>query len=451
MSLALLFADEACAEELSDASFLAAMARFEGALARASARTGLMPAPLAEVIYEACKAARFDAAQLAREGRAATLAVPFVEALIAQVAAVSTEAARHVHAGATSQDVIDSAAALCLRSASRRLLELAARLGDALEQLACRHADTPTVARTLLQPATPLPFGWKAAVWLSMVTRSYRALEAAANEACVLQFGGAGGALAAFGPAAETLAAALAAELGLARSPITWHSARDGFARLGAEAAILAGAAGKMARDIALLQQPEVAEAAEPTARGRGGSSSLPHKRNPALSMLALEAAQRTPGLAATLLVQLTPEHERGLGQWQSQWFTLRELLCAAASAVAAMAEVAEGLQVDAHAMRAAIERSKGLVFSEAVATRLAQAIGKTAAHALTERLCRAAVQSGASLLDVMRADREVARAIPEAELAGLFAPERQFGAAGAMLERATAGWRAARARGTAP
>jgi 3-carboxy-cis,cis-muconate cycloisomerase len=447
LSLALLFADEACAEQLSDASFLAAMARFEGALARAAARSGLMPAPLAEVIHEVCSAARFDADALAREGRAATLAVPFVKVLTAQVAAVSPEAARYVHAGATSQDVIDSAAALCLRAGSRRLLELAARFGDALEQLARDHADTPTVARTLLQPATPVPFGWKAAVWLSMVTRAYRGLEAAAGQACVLQFGGAGGTLAAFGPAAEPLAAALAQELGLARSPITWHSARDGFARLGVEAAILAGAAGKMARDVALLQQPEVGEAAEPPAQGRGGSSSLPHKRNPALSMLALEAAQRTPGLAATLLAELTPEHERGLGQWQSQWFTLRDLLCASASAVAAMAEVAQGLQVDAQAMRAGIERSRGLVFSEAVATRLAQAMGRAAAHALTEELCRTAAQTGASLLEVMRADRNVARAIPEAELAGLFSPERHFGAAGAMLERAITEWRAARAR----
>jgi 3-carboxy-cis,cis-muconate cycloisomerase len=196
--------------------------------------------------------------------------------------------------------------------------------------------------------------------------------------------------------------------------------------------------------------QAEVAEASEPAAQGRGGSSSLPHKRNPVLSMLALEAAQRVPGLAATLLVQLTPEHERGLGQWQSQWFTLRELLCASASAVAAMAEVAEGLQIDSAAMRAGIERSKGLVFSEAVATRLAQSLGKSEAHALTEKLCRQAVQSGAPLLEVMRADREVERAIPAAELGALFEPGRHFGAAAAMLERAIACWRKSSPRGTA-
>ena len=447
MSLALLFADEVCARELSDESFLAAMARFEGALALASARVGLVAAPLAEIIDRVARAARLDAAALARAGRSSTLAVPFVRELTAQVAAVSAEAARHVHAGVTSQDVIDSAAALCLKAGTQRLLELCGRLGDAVAQLASRHARTPTVARTLLQPAVPLPFGWKAAVWLSMLARSRRGLRRAAAEACTLQFGGAGGTLAAFGDAGEALAAALAQELGLPRSPITWHSARDGFARLGAESAILAGAAGKMARDVALLMQPEVGEAAEPAAPGRGGSSSLPHKRNPALSMLALEAAQRAPGLAATLLGELTPEHERGLGQWQSQWFTLRELVCASASAVAAMAEVAQGLEVDAAAMRANIERSNGLVFSEAVATRLARALGRTEAQALTEKLCRRALQGGSSLLEVMRADAEVARAMPPAELAGLFEPERHFGAAGEMLERALADWRDTSAR----
>jgi 3-carboxy-cis,cis-muconate cycloisomerase len=135
-------------------------------------------------------------------------------------------------------------------------------------------------------------------------------------------------------------------------SVVPWHSARDRFARLGAELAILAGVAGKIGRDVSLLMQLEVGEAAEPAKAGRGGSSSMAHKRNPVLSMLALEAAQRTPGLAGTLLAQLTPEHERGLGQWQSQWFTLRELLCATASGVAAMGDALEGLEVDEQAMQ---------------------------------------------------------------------------------------------------
>lgn len=347
LSLELLFADEACAGLLSDEKLIAAMARFEAALARASA-----PAAHADIISRVCESARFDVATLAREGRAGTLAIPFVKQLTAQVAAVSKDAAKHVHAGATSQDVIDTAVVLCLKPACARVDELTVRLGDAAAGLARRHGKTRMAARTLLQPALPVPFGWKAAVWLSLVGRCLTGVRRAANDACTLQFGGPSGTLSVFGEQGEKVSAALAHELDLHASLVPWHSARDRFARLGAELAILAGAAGKIGRDVALLMQAEVGEAAEAAAPGRGGSSSMPHKRNPALSMLALEAAQRAPGLAAILLGQLTPEHERGLGQWQSQWFTLRELVCSTASSVAAMVDVLESLEVNEKAMR---------------------------------------------------------------------------------------------------
>lgn len=357
LSLELIFADGRCAEALSDERFLAAMARFEGALATAAAGAGFVPASHAQVIARVCAEARFDAGALARAAReAGTLAIPFVEALRSQVGAVSPEAAGSVHAGATSQDVIDSAAAICLKAAAGRVLELARRLGDAAARLAERHRATPTLARTLLQPALPVPFGWKAAVWLSLVARSYGAFRRAVEEGCMLQLGGPSGTLPAFGEKGREIAAAVAVALALPAPRVSWHSARDGFARLGAEAAILVGAAAKVARDVALLMQAEVAEAAEPRRPGRGGSSSMAHKRNPALSMLALEAAQRAPGLAAILIGELSPEHERGLGQWQGQWFTLRELLLAVSSAVGAMAEVLEGLEVHEAAMRANVE-----------------------------------------------------------------------------------------------
>ncbi len=422
------------------------MARFEAALALAEARAGLVPAEHAQTIARVCERAEFDATALARAARSAgALAIPFVQELTAQVAAASAEAARHVHFGATSQDVMDTAAVLCLRGAGERLIGLATRAGDAAAQLAERHALTPLAARTLLQPALPVPFGWKAAVWLSALSRARGRLPAALAQACTLQFGGAGGTLSAFGSQGDAVGDALAAELDLPRPSIPWQSARDAFARLGAEIAIVAGTAGKIGRDVSLMMQPEVGEAAEPAGAGRGGSSSLPHKRNPAGSLLALEAALRAPGLAATLLAQLAPEHERGLGQWQSQWFTLRELLCAAASGAAAMAEVLEGLEVDAAAMRRNLERTRGLVFSEAVAVRLAQTLGKAAAHQLTERLCAQVQREGITLLEALRADPEAARAIPQQELAGLFDAENTFGSAGAMIARALAEWQVVR------
>ena len=358
LSLERTFSDERCAQALSEESFLAAMARFEGGLALSACAAGLVPAEHAQVIAKVCGTAKFDAAGLARAARdAGTLAIPFVHALRAQVAAVSPAAAPHVHAGATSQDVIDTAAALCLKAGAERIVELARRLGDGAARLAERHAATPTVGRTLLQPALPVPFGWKAAVWLSLICRSYAAFRRAAQDGCQLQLGGPAGTLSGFGAKGGAVVQALAAELSLPAPRITWHSARDGFARLGCESATLTGAAAKVARDVSLLMQPEVGEVAEPALAGRGGSSSMAHKRNPALCLLALEAAQRAPGLAATLLGELSPEHERGLGQWQSQWLTLRELLLAASSALAAMAEALEGLEVDEAAMRANVER----------------------------------------------------------------------------------------------
>jgi 3-carboxy-cis,cis-muconate cycloisomerase len=436
------FWDEACAETLSDARLLAAMAQFEGALARASAHSGIVPDGAAQTIAKLAAVAEFDAAALARDARrAGSLAIPFVKRLTEQVAAVSPEAARYVHYGATSQDVTDSGMVLCLVPASERVLLLTRRLGDAAAALARRHARTPMAARTLLQPAVPVPFGWKAAVWLSMLARSHARLRAAAQEARMLQFGGAGGTLSAYGGKGEAIARALAADLGLARPAITWHSARDGIARLGAETAILAGAAGKIARDVSLLMQPEVGEAFEPAGDGRGSSSSMPHKRNPVGCLAALEAAQRMPALAATLLAQLFPEHERGIGQWQSQWFTLRDLLCGCAGALAAMAEVLEGLTIDEKAMRANLERSHGLVYSENVSLHLSRTLGKQAAHALTEKLCQTAIREGKPLAVVLRADPQASRAIDAEACAKLFEPETSFGASAAMIERALADW----------
>jgi|CXWL01.1.fsa_nt_gi 3-carboxy-cis,cis-muconate cycloisomerase len=436
------FWDEDCALALSDTKLLAAMARFEGALALASARAGVVPEAAARTIAEVAAGARFNAAALAPAARrASTLAIPFVKQLTEKVAAVSPEAARYVHFGATSQDVIDTGVVLCLGPAVERMLALSRQLGDAAAALAKRHAHTPTVARTLLQPAVPVPFGWKAAVWLSLLARSHTHFRDAAREACVLQFGGAGGTLSAYAVKGDALADALAAELGLLRAPATWHSARDGFARLGSEAAILTGAAGKIARDVSQLMQPEIGEASEPAGEGRGGSSAMPHKRNPVGCMTALEAAQRAPGLAAVLLAQLTPEHERGLGQWQGQWFTLRDLLCGAGSGLAAMAEVLGGLQVDERAMLANLERSRGLVYSENVSLHLSRTLGKQAAHALTEKLCGIAVRDGRNLFDVMRTDPQAAAAVDAVEIANLFKPESCFGSAPAMIERSLAEW----------
>jgi len=436
-----VFWDQACAAQLSDDALLGAMARFEGALALASVAPGFVPDAAAKTIAGVAGAVRFDAAAIAAAARlSGTLTLPLVKALTEQVAAVSEEAARYVHFGATSQDVMDTGLALCLVPAGERILALSRRLGDAAAVLAKRHAKTPSVSRTLLQPGVPVPFGWKAAVWLSMVARGHAAFRRAASDARLLQLGGAGGTLSAYGEKGDALAEELAQRLGLRRAAVTWHSTRDGLARLGAESAILAGTAAKVARDVSLMMQPEVGEASEPVAAGRGGSSAMPHKRNPVGCLAAMENGLRAPALAATLLAQLAPEHERGLGQWQGQWSTLRDLLAGTAGALAAMAEVLEGLSVDERALRANLDRSRGLVFSENVSLHLARKLGKAAAHALTERLCEASVREGRTLADVLRAD-PAAKSMRDDEIDALFDPARTYGSAGPMIERALADW----------
>lgn len=437
LSLELIFCDERCAAALSDDSLLAAMARFEGALARSSARVGIFEVRHAETIAAVCERAVLDASAMANEARhAGTLAIPVVKALTKQVAAVSPEAARFVHFGATSQDVSDTALVLCLKLCSERTSALSRELGDALANLARRHANTPMLGRTLLQPAAPIPFGWKAAMWLAPLARSLPHYGRAAAEAAVLQFGGATGTLSAFGAKGPAVADELARQLHIGKA-VTWHSARDAFARLGSETAILAGLAAKIAGDVALGMQAEVGELAEPAAPGRGGSSSMPHKRNPSVCMLALEAGRRAPGLASTLLNQLQTEHERGIGQWQSQFITLRELACSTASALGAMVEVLPGLQVNAHAMRENLERSQGLVFSEAVSLRLSRA--------LADSLCEQAVREQRHLLEVLQGDAEASRTLSRDEMTALFDAQNSYGAAQAMIEQVLRAWASAR------
>ena len=409
------------------------MARFEGALAHASAKAGIFPLSHAAAIAGVCERVSFDVASLVAEARnAGTLTIPVVNALRKEIAAASPEAARFLHYGATSQDVSDSALALCLKASSARTAELARELGDALAALARRHAETPMTGRTLLQPAAPISFGWKAAMWLAPLARSLPHYQAAARGAAILQFGGATGTLSAFGSKGDAVAEELAHRLALDRT-VTWHSARDAFARLGAESAIVTGIAAKIAADISLAMQPEVGELAEPSAAGRGGSSAMPHKRNPAACLLALEAGRRAPGLASTLLNQLQGEHERGIGQWQSQFVTLRELAAAGASALAAMAEVVRGLQVNERAMRENLERTGGLVFSEALSLRVSRAVA--------DRLVEEALRQGKPLREVV----EAAQVLSGDEVAALFDAPQSYGAARSMIERVLKDWSSAR------
>ncbi|MFZ5542065.1 MAG: lyase family protein [Pseudomonadota bacterium] len=340
-------------QAVSAGAFVQAMLDVEAALAQAQAAEGLIPAEAANAIAAACKLERMDlAALLAASGRAGSLAIPLVPQLKAAVAAADAQAAKHVHLGATSQDVIDTAMVLCTRRVLALLDRDLSRLVAALLALADRHGDAPVLARTLMQPASVTSFGFKLAQWLQPLVHAQQRLHEAGARALQLQLAGAVGTLAAMGRGGPAVARRMAAALALAEPAGAWHTTRDEWVRLGCELGVLCGSLGKLARDWALMGQGEIAEIAEPIGQGRGGSTAMAHKRNPVASMLALAAAQRAPQRVAGLLQGMVQEHERGLGNWQAELSDWRELLLAAHGGLQPLAEAAAGLQVDEARMR---------------------------------------------------------------------------------------------------
>ena len=349
-SLSCLVTTEELARVFSDHSVLSAMLAFEAALASAQARLGMIPQSAADAIVRAAVVEDFDAAVIAREARqSASLAIPLVEALTARVRASDDAASRFVHWGSTSQDVIDSALMLLLQRAQPILAADQTRLADSLRALSNAHAGTLMIARTLLQPAVPITFGYKVAVWYAAIQRSWRRLSDAFGEAVRLQFGGAAGTLAAYGDRGPALAAEVAREIGLPPCGPPWHTQRDRLAAFVAGCGIYVAALGKMAHDVALLMQAEVGEVAEPG----GGSSAMPGKRNPSGCATVLAAATRMPGLVSAYLTGMIQEHERAAGGWQAEWQILPDVVQTTGSALAAAAGAIGGLTVFPDRMRA--------------------------------------------------------------------------------------------------
>jgi len=328
----------------SDAATLRHALAFEAELARAEAAEGLIGTEAAEAIATLCATIAIDPAELAEEAAlAGTLAIPLVARLRA---ALSGDAAKSLHKGATSQDVADTILTCQIRAAGRLLDSELARITTALAALARRHAATPAIGRTLLQDALPIGFGLRIAHWQAGVVEAATRLRREVEAGATLQFGGAAGSRAGLDGKAAAVSARLAAALDLPDAP-PWHARRGGIAGIAAALAIVIGALGKMARDISLLAQNGIAEAREPAIPGRGGSSAMAHKRNPTGCQVVLSASLRAPGLVAGILAGLPAEQERGLGGWQAEGPALADLFLLAAGATEAMATVAEGLEID--------------------------------------------------------------------------------------------------------
>ena len=420
-----------------DATILQHMLDFEAGLARAEAAAGVIPAGAVQAIAAACRSDLYDATALAEAAtRSGNLAIPLVKALTARVATTDVDAARYVHWGATSQDVIDSATMLGLRAAIDALLADCDRAIAGFAGLARTHRNTAVVARTWLQHALPMPFGLKLAEYASALHRSRRRLARLRAEGLALQFGGAAGTLAALGDHGLAVAERLAGEIDLPLPDAPWHTHRDRIAEVASVLAILSGTCGKIARDVSLMMQTDVGEAFEPSGEGRGGSSTMPHKRNPVASAAALGAATMAPNLAATIFAAQVQDHERSAGPWHAEWPTLPMLLLVTSGALAAIVDIAEGLEVDAARMRSNLDTAHGLIMAEAVTFALAEKLGKSDAHHLVEAASKKAVAGKMHLREVLTADPRVNALLSTDDIAKLFEPMDYQGASQALIDR---------------
>ena len=424
----------------SDQGRVQAMLDFEAALARAEASIGLIPTTAVAPIAAACQAGHYDFAALGEAiATAGNSAIPLVKALGKQIALQDPEAERYVHLGATSQDVMDSGLVLQLRAALELIEADLARLADALALQAQRHVATPLAGRTWLQHATPVTLGMKIAGWLGALTRTRQRLQALKPRLLVLQFGGASGTLAALGEQAMPIAEALAQELDVGLPDQPWHTQRDRLVEFGAVLGLLAGSLGKLGRDISLLMQTEAAEVFEPSAPGKGGSSTMPHKRNPVGAAVLISAATRVPGLVSTLFSAMPQEHERSLGLWHAEWETLPEICCLVSGALQQALAIAQGLEVDAERMARNLDLTQGLVLAEAVSIVLAQRIGRDRAHHLLETCCKRAVAEQRHLRAVLGDEPQVTGELSATELDQLMDPAHYLGQAQTWVERALA------------
>ncbi|SDG63611.1 3-carboxy-cis,cis-muconate cycloisomerase [Pseudomonas abietaniphila] len=434
------FTQEGMREVFSDRGRVQGMLDFEAALARAEASIGAIPAEVVNDIVAACDASLYDFDALAVAiGNAGNSAIPLVKALGRQIASRNEKAERYVHMGATSQDAMDSGLVVQLRSAITLLDRDLEHLADALAQQAQRHAGVPMPGRTWLQQATPITLGAKIAGWLGAITRHRQRLRELKPRLLCLQFGGASGSLAALGEMAFPIAEALARELKLNLPDQPWHTQRDRLVEFASWLGLVAGGLGKIGRDISLMMQTEAGEVFEPAAAGKGGSSTMPHKRNPVGAAVMIGAATRAPGLVATMFSAMPQEHERSLGLWHAEWETLPELCCLVSGSLQQALAVIPGLEVDAGRMRQNLNLTHGLVLAEAVSIALAQRIGRDAAHHLIEHCCRRAVEQGRHLRAVLGDEPEVTAQLSAQALDNLMNPAQSLGQSKRWVKRAVA------------
>jgi 3-carboxy-cis,cis-muconate cycloisomerase len=409
----------------------------EAALSEAQAQLGLIPANAAKAIAAACQSHFYDPAAIGQAGaEAGNIAIPLVKALTAKV---EGDAKRYVHWGATSQDILDTGLMLQIRDALSMIEQLLARFAKVLARQADAHRKTPMAGRTWLQHAAPITFGLKVAGWLDAITRHRMRLHETQKRVLALQFGGAAGTLASLGEKGPAVAQALAGTLALNLPDTPWHTHRDRIAETGALCGLIVGTLGKIARDISLMMQTEVGEAFEPAVAGRGGSSTMPHKRNPVLCAAILSVATSAPGLVATLMSAQVQEHERAAGTWAAEWCVLPDLMIQTAGALERSITLVDGMEINADHMRANLDMTMGLLMAEAAMMALAPHIGRNEAHHLIEEASKRALTDKRPLIDILGADKHVSQHLDAAALAHVFQPLGYLGAADTFINNVLA------------
>jgi 3-carboxy-cis,cis-muconate cycloisomerase len=388
-----LFYDNRISELYTSEKSIQYLLDFEAHLAKAQAECQFIPSQFSEIIAHCCKVEKIDISQIAIQvGLGGNIAIPLVKQLTAVVKAENADASKFVHFGATSQDVIDTAMMLQSKEAIHLMLPLLTQSIEQLKVLALAHQDTFLIGRSFMQQARPISFDYKVAIWIDSLQRAKQRLESLKY---YLQLGGAVGTLASMPQKGIAIAQRMAANMGLEYHPISWHTQRDFVIEIASALGILSGSLGKIAKDVSLLMQTEIAEVFEPAGKGKGGSSTMPHKRNPVSSIAILANAQRVPNLIATLLSAQIQDHERATGTWHAEWETLAQVVQLTAGSVRQMSILTNGLEVNPDKMLANLEITQGLIYAENLSFALAETLGKSEAHEMVEELCQEATAKG--------------------------------------------------------
>jgi 3-carboxy-cis,cis-muconate cycloisomerase len=432
-----LFIDSEVENLFKDEAVVRAMLRFEAGLALAQADANIISSDEASLIARVCESAEIDLEKISLAARqAGNPAIPLVKELTVLVRKINAGAARFVHAGATSQDVIDTATMLQLKVALSRIWIGITGLQQRLTELITEHRETLMIGRTLLQQARPISFGFKVAGWLDQLIRCKCRLREVRAQALVLQFGGAVGTLASSGSDALAIMSSLARRLELGEPAMPWHTARDRFFEIGSALAMLAGCLGKIATDASLLMQTEVGELSEAAEEGRGGSSAMPHKKNPVAPTMIIAACARVPGLLATVSASMMQEHERSVGRWHAEWNPLPQIVCLTGGAIKHTDDLFSRLEINQDRMRQNIDLTRGLIFAESVANALGKKIGKPEAEQLVRLACQRAREKEYHLREVLMQEPAISRVFDQETLDQIFRPENALGAANQLIDR---------------